>query len=108
MTANLPARDGAAARLARLMRERGMDASITPAGSALVLTVRNPAAPFGKLAQRVAVVPHDQGEVFVWLFEGARRGTWDAEPLGPVSDIEAAADRIARVLALAEPADAPR
>ena len=97
----LPARDGAAARLAHLMHERGMSASIRPAGRALVLTIRNPAVPFGKLAQQVALMPDDgDGEMFVWLFDGARPGTWDAEPLGPACEVEAAADRLARVLGL--------
>jgi len=96
----LPARNDPAARLARLLHQRGLSASIRPAGRAHVLTVRNPAVPFGRLAQQVALVPDDDGDVFVWLFEGARRGTWDAERLGPASDVEAAADRITRVLSL--------
>ena len=58
--ATLPARNGAAARLAHLMHERGLSASIRPAGRALVLTIRNPAVPFGKLAQQVALVPDDR------------------------------------------------
>lgn len=96
----LPARNGPAARLAHLLHERGLSAAIRPDGHALVLTIRNPAVPFGKMAQRVAVVPDDDhGEVFLWLFEGARNGTWDTEPLAPASDVEAAANRLARVLA---------
>lgn len=106
---SLPERNGAAARLAHLMHERGMSADIKPVGRALVLTIRNPAVPFGKLAQRVAVVPgDDHGEVFLWLFEGAQRGTWDTEPFCPASEVEAAADRLARVLALAEQDDHAR
>ena len=101
---DLPARDGAAARLARLLHQRGLSAAIRPAGPVLVLTVRNPSVPFGRLAQQVALVPGDgrEGERFVWLFDGARRGTLDAEPLGPASDVEAAADRIVRVLTVRE------
>ena len=97
----LPARGGAAARLVRLMHERGLNASIRPVGRALVLTIRNPAIPFGTLTQQVALVPgNSDGEMFVWLFDGARPGTWDTEPLGPACEVEAAADRLARVLAL--------
>lgn len=100
-TVTLPARGGPAARLAHLMHERGLTASIRPAGRALVLTVRNPAAPLAKLSQQVAVVrDDDDAEVFVWLFEGAKRGTWDTELLGPASDVEAAANRVAHVLAV--------
>jgi len=103
---DLPARNGAAARLAHLMHERGMTASIRPAGRALVLTIRNPVVPFGKLAQQVALVPDDgHGEMFVWLFDGPGQGTWDAEPLGPACEVEAAADRLARVLAVTERPD---
>lgn len=103
---DLPARDGPAARLAHLLHQRGLSASIRPAGPALVLTVRNAAVPGAKLAQKIALVPGSDGGMFLWLFEGSRRGTWDAEPLGPASDVEAAADRLCRVLALAEQTDA--
>jgi hypothetical protein len=99
---DLPARGGAAARLAHLMHERGLSASIRPAGRALVLTVRNPAVPNGTLTQKVAHVPDDDGGKFLWLFEGQQRGTWDTDLLGPASDVEAAADRLARVLSIAE------
>jgi hypothetical protein len=96
-----PACGGAAARLAHLMHERGLSASIRPAGRALVLTIRNPAVPLAKLSQQVAVVrDDDDAEVFVWLFEGAQRGAWETELLGPTSDVEAAADRVAHVLAI--------
>ena len=98
----LPDRDGPAARLARLLHQRGLNAAIRPAGPVLVLTIRNPAVPSGRLAQRVALVPddgHGGGERFVWLFDGARSGTLETEPLGPASEVEAAASRIARVLA---------
>ena len=99
---DLPARDGAAARLAHLMHERGLSASIRPAGRALVLTVRNPAVPNGTLTQKVAHVPDGDGGKFLWLFEGQQPGTWDTDLLGPASDVAAAADRIARVLWIAE------
>jgi hypothetical protein len=103
LVTSLPARDGAAARLARLLRERGLSADIKPVGRALVLTVRNPAVPFGALTQQVALVPDgEHGEAFVWLFEGARRGAWDTEPIGPAAAVEAAADRLARVLTLTD------
>jgi hypothetical protein len=99
---SLPARDGAAARLAHLMHERGLSASVRPAGRAMLLTVRNPAIPFGALTQRVALVPHDEhGEAFVWVFDGAERGTWDTELIGPASEVDATADRLVRVLAVA-------
>lgn len=99
---SLPARDGAAARLAHLMNERGLSASIKPVGRALVVTIRNPAVPFGKLTQQIALIPHaEHGKAFVWLFDGARRGTWDTELIGPASEIDATADRLCRVLALA-------
>jgi hypothetical protein len=97
----LPAREGAAARLAHLMHERGLSASIRPVGRALVLTIRNPAVPLAKLSQQVAVVRDDKdAEVFVWLFEGAERGASETELLGPASDVQAAADRVAHVLAV--------
>ncbi len=100
---SLPARNGAAARLARLVRERGLSADIRAHGRALVLTIRNPAVPSGQLSQQVALVRDDDGgEMFVWLFEGARRGAWETELLGPASEAEAAADRLARVLAAAD------
>ena len=96
----LPARDGPAATLARLMHERGLTARIRPAGTAHVLTICNPAVPAARLTQKIAHVPGDDGGQFVWLFDGPQRGTCDAMPLGPASDVEAAADRIARVLSL--------
>lgn len=102
---DLPGRDGPAARLACLMHERGMSASIRTADSAFVVTIRNPAVPSGRLAQTIAHVPGNDGGVFLWLFEGPERGTWEAEPLCPASDVETAADQIARVLAITEQAD---
>jgi hypothetical protein len=98
---HLAARNCAAAQLAHLVRERGMSANIKAAGRALVLTIRNPAVPFGAMTQQVAVIPDDDhGEVFVWVFEGARRGAWDTQLIGPASEVRAAADRLTRVLAL--------
>jgi hypothetical protein len=97
----LPPRNGAAASLARLVRERGLSADIRTHGRTLVLTVRNPAVPLAKLSQQVALARDDNGgEVFVWLFEGAQRGAWETELLGPASEIEAAASRLAHVLAV--------
>lgn len=99
----LPARNGAAAHLARLVRERGLSADIRAHGRTLVLTVRNPAIPLAKLSQQVALARDDDGgEVFVWLFEGAQRGAWETELLGPASEEEeAAANRLAHVLSVA-------
>lgn len=98
----LPARNGAAAHLARLVRERGLSADIRAHGRTLVLTVRNPAIPLAKLSQQVALARDDDGgEVFVWLFEGAQRGAWETELLGPASEVEAAANRLAHVLSVA-------
>jgi len=100
---SLPARNGAAASLARMVRERGLSADIRAHGRTLVLTVRNPTVPLAKLSQQVALArDHDGGEVFLWLFEGAQRGSWETELLGPASDVEAAADRLAHVLAVAD------
>jgi hypothetical protein len=99
--ATLPPRNGAAASLARLVRERGLSADIRTYGRTLVLTVRNPAVPLAKLSQQVALARDDNGgEVFVWLFEGAQRGAWETELLGSASEIEAAASRLAHVLAV--------
>lgn len=104
MSSPLPARDGAAARLASLIRQRGLTADIRQDGPALVLIIGNPAVPFGNMAQRVALVRDDEhGEAFIWLFEGARPGTWDTEPLGPAHEVEAAASRVACVLAVTSP-----
>jgi hypothetical protein len=105
---SLPARNGAAPRLAQLLRERGLSADIRAQDRALVLTVRNPAVPFGKLSQQVAVIGNGDSEAFVWLFEGAQRGTWDTEPLGLAADVEAAADRLARVLSAGDRHDNAR
>lgn len=104
----LPARNGAAARLANLVRERGLSAEVKAADNAIVLTVRNPAVPFGKLCQRVALTGSGDSAAFVWLFEGAQRGTWETEPLGPAADVEAAADRLAHVLSAGERHDHAR
>jgi|GEM_PF-5877795 len=99
----LPARNGAAAHLARLVRERGLSADIRAHGRTLVLTVRNPAIPLAKLSQQVALARDDDGgEVFVWLFEGVQRGAWETELLGPASEVEAAANRLAHVLSVAD------
>ena len=89
----------AARRLAAVISERGLAASIRQTSRGPVLTARNPAAP-GTLCQQVALVRDRSGaDVFAWLFEGTRRGTWELELLGPAGDIDRAADLLARVIA---------
>ena len=105
---SLPARNGPASRLAFLMHERGLTARISTVGAAHVLTIGNPAVLQAQLTQKVAFVPGNGGSdgLFLWLFDGPQRGTWDAEPLGPASEVDEAADRIIRVLSLGGQPDA--
>jgi len=94
----LPDRD-AADQLAAMIRQRGMAAEVRQTDAGHVLTARNPDAP-GSLCQRVALVrDRDGADVFVWLFSGPQRGTWEPELLGPAAEVEQAAERLARVIA---------
>lgn len=102
-----PVRTGPAAELARLMHERGFSTRIRALGPRLiVITISNPAVPKGQLSQCVAFTPSKKGGRFAWLFEGKGSGQFSTETIGPASEVTAAADRIARVLAITDLPDA--